>query len=150
IYLDTSVYNRPFDDLSQPRIWFEAAAFAAILRLVEEGRIELVSSDVLRFENRQSPSPQRRAWVGLYLGLAPVHQTVDESIRARAKAFEEQGIKPIDALHLACAEAADAHDLLTCDDDILKRYTESAMNAENPIHFVLEEASPHDGGPYEQ
>lgn len=43
-----------------------------------------------------------------------------------------------------------ADDFLTCDDDILKRYTESAMNAENPIHFVMEEASPHDGDPYEQ
>ncbi len=26
VYLDTSVYNRPFDDQTQPRIWLETMA----------------------------------------------------------------------------------------------------------------------------
>lgn len=33
IYLDTSVYNRPFDDQAQPRIW--TLALSVILQLVE-------------------------------------------------------------------------------------------------------------------
>ena len=37
IYLDTSVYNRPFDDQTQPRIWLETLAFAVILQMVESG-----------------------------------------------------------------------------------------------------------------
>jgi len=35
IYMDTSVKNRPFDDLSQPRIWLEALAFAIIFQMAE-------------------------------------------------------------------------------------------------------------------
>jgi hypothetical protein len=31
VYLDTSVYNRPFDDQSQPRIWLETVACSLLL-----------------------------------------------------------------------------------------------------------------------
>jgi len=37
IYLDTSVYNRPFDDQTQPRIGLETLAFATIMQLIEMG-----------------------------------------------------------------------------------------------------------------
>jgi hypothetical protein len=30
IYLDTSVYNRPFDEQDQPRIWLEKQGFKAV------------------------------------------------------------------------------------------------------------------------
>lgn len=32
VYLDTSVYNRPFDDQTQPRIWMETLALSVILQ----------------------------------------------------------------------------------------------------------------------
>jgi len=138
IYLDTSVYNRPFDDLSQPRIWLEALAFAIILQMVESGDVELVSSRVLEFENSKNPFPQRRAWVDFYLGLARDYQELDESIRERARTLESQGIKPIDALHLACAERAKVGCFITCDDTIIERYKGKGMNVMNPIDFVME------------
>jgi len=37
VYLDTSVYNRLFDDQTQPRIWLETLAFAVILQMIEAG-----------------------------------------------------------------------------------------------------------------
>ncbi len=37
IYLDTSVYNRAFDDQTQPRIWLETLVLALSLQLVEVG-----------------------------------------------------------------------------------------------------------------
>ncbi len=43
VYLDTSVYNRLFDDQTQPRIWLETLAFAVILQIVETGSLELVT-----------------------------------------------------------------------------------------------------------
>ena len=39
IYLDTNVYNRPFDDQAQPRIWMEAMAFSMILQLAETEKV---------------------------------------------------------------------------------------------------------------
>ena len=47
IYLDTSVYNRPFDDQAQPRIWLESVSFSMILQLIETQKIELVTSSVI-------------------------------------------------------------------------------------------------------
>jgi hypothetical protein len=34
IYIDTSVYNRPFDDQAQPRIWLETLSLSKILQMV--------------------------------------------------------------------------------------------------------------------
>ena len=38
VYLDTSVYNRPFDDQTQPRICLETLAFVVVLQMVEGRR----------------------------------------------------------------------------------------------------------------
>jgi hypothetical protein len=76
IYLDTSVYNRPFDDQTQPRIWLETLAFAVILQM-------------------------------------------------------------IDALHLACAEAAESEYFLTCDDRVVRRYQGEKLRVLNPVDFVV-------------
>jgi hypothetical protein len=46
LYLDTSVYNRPLDDQTQPRIWLETLALGLILQLVESGDATLVNSSV--------------------------------------------------------------------------------------------------------
>lgn len=69
IYLDTSVYNRAFDNQSQPRIWMETLALALVLQLVEAGEATLVNSSVLEFENTRNPIPLRRDWMTRCLKL---------------------------------------------------------------------------------
>jgi predicted nucleic acid-binding protein len=137
IYLDTSVYNRPFDDQTQPRIWLETLAFAVILQMVESGSLELVSSSVLEYENSRNPFPLRREWVNRCLKLASHHQAVDEEIKRRAQELEQQGLKAVDALHVACAEAAGAVYFLTCDDRVVRRYRDKELQVLNPIIFVM-------------
>lgn len=145
LYLDTSVYNRPFDDLSQPRIWLEALAFAVILQMLELGGVELVSSKVLEFENSRNPFPRRKVWVSFYLGLAKGYQDLNEAIRGRARSLESQGLESIDALHLACAEEAKVTYFITCDDRIIKRYRGEALRVINPVDFVIEEVQGNGG-----
>jgi hypothetical protein len=60
IYFDACCLQRPLDDRSQLRVNVEAEAVLAVLRLVENGDIELVSSDALLFEIGRTPDAERR------------------------------------------------------------------------------------------
>jgi predicted nucleic acid-binding protein len=138
IYLDTSVYNRPFDDQMQPRIWLETLAFAVILQMIEAGSVELVTSTVVAYENSRNPFLMRRDWVSHCSGSAGHVQRVDERIRQRAEELEQQGLKAVDALHVACAEASGCEYLLTCDDRLLRRYQGERVHVLNPVDFIVE------------
>ena len=134
--MDTNVYNRPFDDQTQPRIWLEALALVVILQMVKAGEVELVSSSVLEYENSRNPFPLRKRWVDRCLGLADHFQKVDEDIRKRAQEMEKEGLRAIDALHVACAEVAGSEYFLTCDDRVIQRY-KRGIQALSPVNFVL-------------
>lgn len=85
IYLDTSIYNRPFDDQTQPKIYLETQAVILILQMVEAKLIELVSSSVLEYENSQNPFTIKQQAMNRYLKMATVQQQVDETIKQRAE-----------------------------------------------------------------
>lgn len=137
VYLDTSVYNRLFDDQTQPRIWLETMALALILQMIEMSRIQLVGSTVVKYENSRNPYPLRRQWVARCLLLASDNQRVDEAIRERSDVLVADGLKAIDALHVACAEAARCDYFLTCDDQIVRRYTGERVEVFNPVSYLL-------------
>jgi predicted nucleic acid-binding protein len=137
IYLDTSVYNRPFDDQTQPRIWLETLAFALILQMIETESIQLITSSVLEFENDQNPFELRRRWVTRCSQLASSRHEVDEDIKQRGEELEQQGLEAIDALHVACAEAVGSEYFLTCDDQLLRRYHDNRLEVLNPVDFVV-------------
>jgi predicted nucleic acid-binding protein len=136
VYLDASALNRIFDDQSQARIFLEASSMLIIFSLLEASMIEIITSEVLSFENEKNPFSERHVFVEEVLARAVSKRRLDGNILERARAIEEQGVKGIDALHLACAEASEADYFLTCDDRILKHYSGNVM-ACNPIQFVL-------------
>jgi predicted nucleic acid-binding protein len=140
LYLDTSVFNRPFDDQAQARIRLETDAFLAILEKIEQSRLELIGSSVLRFETDANPSPERQERIQTYLNLAKNFVEANEALGQRAKQIEKLGFKAIDALHLAAAER-EADVLLTVDDRLMKRALKSTqelgVRVMNPIDFVL-------------
>ena len=61
LYLDTCVFNRPFDDQSQPRIWLETLAFSVIMQMIEDKTVVLVASSVVSYDSTEKkllhPSP---------------------------------------------------------------------------------------------
>ncbi|MCC5659041.1 PIN domain-containing protein [Nostoc sp. XA010] len=110
--MDTSVFNRPFDDQTQPRIGLETQALQVILlRLVETEVVELVGSSVLEYENSRNPFPLRRQWVERQFQLANFYQAVDDQIAE----LVQQGLGQIDAFHVACAEVAESNYFLSVD-----------------------------------
>ncbi len=138
LYLDTSLYNRPFDDQSQPKIFLETQAVVIVLQMVESGAAELVSSTALAYENSRNPYADRQKATECYLALASVYQVLDDSIRLRAKELEAQGVQALDALHVASAEAAGCDYLLTCDRRLINRCQSLTLRVINPTDFVVE------------
>jgi predicted nucleic acid-binding protein len=137
IYIDTSLFNRPFDDQTQPRIGLETQSLRTILQLIENGQLEMVSSSVLDYENSRNSNLIRKNWVSRCLKLAKNYQPLQNKIIQRAKILEQEGIKQMDALHIAAAENAGCEVFLACDDRLLRRY-QGPLKAMNPVNFILE------------
>lgn len=138
IYLDTSVLNRPFDDQSQVKIFVETQAMLLILQMIEDKQAELISSNVLEYENSRNPNLDRTEAVEIYLSLASERLVASESIRQRAKDLEKNGVKAMDALHVASAEAAQCQYLLTCDKRLINRCKDLSLRVINPVDYILE------------
>jgi predicted nucleic acid-binding protein len=56
-------------------------------------------------------------------------------LKIRAQELERSGSKALDALHLACADAAVATHFLTCDDRLIRRYS-GQMIVQTPVTFT--------------
>ncbi len=139
IYLDTSVYNRPFDDQKQARIWLETLAFSVILQMIEHGVVKLIQSSVVEFETNRNPNKLHQKRVRQILDLADVCVLVDEKIQQRANELNSSNIKPLDALHVATAESVKCDYFVTCDDRLIRRYNKnhkSQLIVCNPTEFV--------------
>jgi predicted nucleic acid-binding protein len=143
VYLDTSVYNRPFDDQDQTRIRLETEAFLSVLEKAVAGSIIIISSSALLYENNQNPFYERKERISSYLSIASKFIRLNDSVKKKALLLENRGIDPIDALHLSYAEFGSAEYFLTCDDGIIKRVRKVKelfkMNICNPIDFIIEE-----------
>ncbi len=143
VYLDTSVYNRPFDDQNQTRIRLETEAFLSILEKAVAGTIIIISSSALLYENNQNPFDERRERISSYLAIASKFIRLNDSTKKKALFLENIGIDPIDALHLSYAEFGGAEYFLTCDDGIIKKVRKVKelfkMKVCNPIDFIIEE-----------
>src|SRR5262245_9147104 len=121
IYLDLCCWQRPFDDRSQSRVAVEAEAILGILALFESNGITLVVSEVLEFVLGRRPDAERNVSIEAFLTRAHQLVALDDIIESRAKILEASGFKPIDALHVASAEAASVDVFCTCDDRLLKK-----------------------------
>ena len=113
--------QRPLDDKSQLCVRLEAEAVLGIITFCEAGRAELLSSDALEFENGRNPHPTRKAHAAVILEGASRTVRLSNDIERPSREMVNAGIKPLDALYLACAVEADADYFCTCDDRLLKR-----------------------------
>jgi predicted nucleic acid-binding protein len=141
VYLDMCAIQRPLDTPGQVRILLEAEAVLGILSLCEAGVIELVSSEALVYENEQNPLPIRRGYGHAVLARAKGMINVTAGVKERAGQFLRQGIKPLDALHLALAEAGKVDYFCTSDDRLrrqAKRIQDLATKVVSPVELIQE------------
>ena len=92
VYLDACSLQRPLDDRSQPRINIEAEAVLTILRLVESGDLELLSSEALVFEVDRMPDAERQTRARDMLKLASETMELVDEIEAHADDLVHEGV----------------------------------------------------------
>lgn len=137
VYLDNCCYNRPFDDQTQVKVLIETLAKLNIQQQMKDGLIEYAWSEVLDFEIWQSRFIDRTMQILPWAAGAVVNIRLDATVRTRAKDYEALGVKAMDSLHLACAEAAGCDWFFTTDKGILSKAKPiTAMRVANPIEFV--------------
>jgi len=140
VYMDVCCLNRPFDDQTQDRIRIESEAVLAILNQCMDDWI-LVGSEVIDYEISKIPDEERRRKVEILASISKEKVIVDDNIIKRALELEKIGLKPIDALHVACAEKS-ADVMLTTDDDIVKKVKANKnlikVRVENPVRWLME------------
>lgn len=142
IYLDTCSVCRPLDDQGQDRIRREAEAVETIVDYFFTGQLHWVASEVLAVETANNPNLKKREAARDLLNSAHETVLVGAVERLRTINLESLGFKPLDALHIACAESGEADILLTTDDRMLrlaKRHrAQLRIRVENP-HTWLQE-----------
>lgn len=143
IYLDACCWNRPFDDQSQNRVRVEAEAVLSILGMAQSYELEITGSDIIDDELAEMPDDERREKVELLLALAALHIVLTTAIEQRATQLQKWNIVPLDALHLAAAESAQADYFLTTDDDLIRKAkrAELKVRIENPAKWLIQETT---------
>lgn len=140
LYLDLNCFNRPFDDQNQARVARETAAVFEVLQRIADGSDRLAWSAVLDFENAQHPLVDRRTEIARWAQRASVTIGLADRILARAKVLTEAGLTPLDAAHIASAEAAGCARLLTCDDMMIRRARRASLllTIQTPVEYMEE------------
>ena len=139
IYLDNGCYNRPYDDQSLKAISLEAEAKLYIQDNIRDGKLELAWSFMLDFENSANPYEERKEAIYEWKNIAIENVKAEEPVRDYAKKLESSyGIKPKDALHLACAIKSKCEYFLTTDRVILKKVSKlEEIVVISPIEFII-------------
>ena len=140
IYMDVCCMNRPFDDLSQDRVQFEADAVLAVLSRCKSGKWTLVSSEVVDLESSKSSNRERLNKVRTLCSIAKERLIIDEDVTERAMEFQRCGIKVMDSLHLAVAETHAIDVFLTTDDNFLRavKRIKTNITVANPVVWLME------------
>jgi len=139
IYLDTNVWERPFDKPSK-RIIREANALFSILEKVFKGKLTIMSSVILDVEvgNIEDREKKRATEQLITLFASQKVYTISNSKTREIK--EITGLKLPDAAHLACAIEAGCKYFITCDNEIVNKCqkieSQYGLKILNPINFL--------------
>ena len=137
IYLDNCSFNRPFDDQSSMRIKLETEAKLFVQEKILIGKLQLIWSHILEYENMQNPFIERRNAIIEWKKIAAEKIEGTKNVVARASEFTRNGVKSKDALHIACAIEGKAEYFLTTDDKLLKKLAKTKeLIVVNPVNFI--------------
>jgi len=137
--MDVCCLNRPFDDLSQDRVYLEAEAVLSIISRCENGEWILLSSGTIDYELSKISDFGRLTEVRSLYSVASSRAHLTKSMEQRAAFLQQSGIKSLDSLHVATAEFG-ADIFLTTDDRLIKALSRHELNLvyANPVLWLME------------
>ena len=138
IYLDNCCFNRPYDDQAQMKVAIETLAKLHIQELVLKREIDIVWSYILKYENGQNIFEAKRAAIAEWEKISVQFIGKSNKIDEMARQISSTGVKPVDALHIACAITAHCEYLITVDGRMLK-YKDNRIIICSPIDFINRE-----------
>lgn len=139
LYLDNCCFNRPFDDQSRIRIRLESEAKLEIQEEIRAGKVQLIWSYILDYENNKNPYQERKERIKGWKRYAIEDMEESSEVIETARELNEKGFHKIDSLHIACAIIAKCEYFLTTDDWILKRARLlNNIKINDPIGFIKE------------
>jgi predicted nucleic acid-binding protein len=135
LYLDNSFLNRPFDDPLAGMNRKEGEVLFDIIRLAKEDKVQLIRSAMIEVENAANEITARKSFVHSAMNLTDTYQNLSDGIVQRAQTIvQEYQLQPLDAVHLASAEAAQVDFFITCDYTMLKHYR-GTLRILTPLQF---------------
>ena len=138
IYLDVCCLCRPYDFQGDYRVRLESEAVLILLSKIESGELELIGSEVIDFEVGKIHEKEKQFSVSLVSHIAKKKILLTEKLFTRAVYFEQQGLKALDALHIACAEEG-SDVFLSVDTKLLskaKKIQDLKVTIHNALDFV--------------
>jgi predicted nucleic acid-binding protein len=146
IYLDLCCFNRPFDEQSNRIVRLQTEAKLCVQAWITGGRCRLAWSTVIDLENRANPDRRRRSAIHKWRSIAHVNQPVTYEVELLARDYVARGLKPMDALHVACAIIAGVEFFLTVDKTLMRKMrATSDIFVLDPIDFIKHlEGIPHE------
>ena len=139
VYLDNCCFNRPFDDQTLLSTRLETEAKLKIQEKIKAADISLGWSYILDFENNANPFLERQIEIQRWKKLAYSFTNETPEILAQMNQLMTLGLKPVDALHIACAIDLKCDYFLTVDKGILKKADKIAsITVTSPINLIID------------
>jgi len=135
IYLDICSYNRPFDSQTQMKIRLETEAKLYIQAGIREKKYSLVWSYMLDYENGDNPYKERKNAILPWKEIADEYCPSSDEIVSAGQEIMRLGVKPKDALHIACAIKNGCEYFITTDKPLINKRIEG-IRVINPIDFI--------------
>jgi len=115
----------------------ETLAIIVIQTLLRHGAVELVWSYMLDYENTKNENEEQREAIQQWASFAVADVNESPSVRATARYAQSTGLRPADALHVACAIEAECDYFITVDKRLLK-YQDERIAVCDPLMFLRE------------
>ena len=137
LYLDLCCFNRPFDDQSQLLVRLQTEAKLAVQESIRSRNHTLIWSAILDLENADNPDMERKTAIAASKSLAEVDVVTTVTVENHATILAGEGLKAMDALHIASAIEAGANCFLTTDKQILRKMkSDSRIQVLDPVDFI--------------